>query len=675
RSRFMIGAAGARLVVTTAAAADRFAADVPVFRVDVEDLTAEPATADPTRRLSTLDLVSPDERALVDGWNATGRSYVDGWLPDLVADGDGPAVCYDGTWLSYPELRARANRLAHRLRAEGVGTDDVVAVCLERGPDLLPTLLGVLTAGAAYLPLEPTDPAERSRFMIGAAGARLVVTTAAAADRFAADVPVFRVDVEDLTAEPATAPAVRRSPDSLAYVIFTSGSTGEPKGVGVSHRAIANRLRWMQDTFRLGRDDRVLHKTPYGFDVSVWELFWPLLAGAGVVVAPPGAQRDADRLAELIGRERVTTVHFVPSMLAAFLDVAGEHPGPAGLRRVICSGEALSPDVADRCHRLLPGTELHNLYGPTEAAVDVTWHRCLPGEPTVPIGRPIANTRLEVLDQHGRPAPIGVPGELCIGGVQVARGYVGRPALTAERFVATAGGQRLYRTGDVARWRVDGELEYLGRLDDQVKIRGHRVEPGEVRARLVAQPEVSSAVVVARDDGAGPRLVAYLVTEPDVDVDWRERLRPHLPEHLVPARFVRLDALPLTRNGKLDRSALPAPEEPAVPAGRRAPAGPAEEAVAAAWRAVLGLAEVTAEDNFFAAGGDSIHSLKVLAGLRAAGYRVELQQLFLHQTLAELAAALGTVAEPEESTVEYEPFGLLSPEDAARLAGFAGGPR
>jgi amino acid adenylation domain-containing protein len=654
-------------------ATDLFDADRMARMVEHLRCLLAAACADPSRPLSELSLVPPAERALIDGWNATARSYPDGLLHELVADVAGPAVGFDGTWLSYADLRARANQWAHRLRAEGVGVDDVVGVCLDRGPDLLPALLGILAAGAAYLPLEPADPAERSRFMVGAAGADVVVTTVAEAGRFASGVRVLDVADSSIAGLPATAPVVTMSPDALAYVIFTSGSTGEPKGVGVSHRAIVNRLRWMQETFQLGPDDRVLHKTPYGFDVSVWELFWPLVAGAGVVLARPGAQRDADHLADLIHRERITTVHFVPSMLEAFLGVVATEHRLTGLRRVICSGEALSPAVADHCLRLLPGAELHNLYGPTEAAVDVTWHHCVPGETTVPIGRPIANTWVEIVDPHGRPAPIGVPGELCIGGVQLARGYVGRPALTAERFVSTDDGRRIYRTGDLARWRADGELEYLGRLDDQVKIRGQRVEPGEVRARLAAQPEVRSAAVIARDGGTGPRLVAYLVTEPnDAEVDWPDRLRPHLPEHMIPAHFVRLPELPLTRNGKLDRAALPVPDEPVASGARRPPAGPAEEAVAAAWRDVLGLREVSAMDNFFASGGDSIHSLKVLARLRAAGYRVELQQLFLHQTLAELASALVPDAEPPKVEARYEPFGLLSPEDAARLAGSGG---
>jgi amino acid adenylation domain-containing protein len=559
-----------------------------------------------------------EDAELVARWNATDRSYPDGCLPELIADVNGPAVCFEGSWLSYGELRQRANRVAQWLRSEGVGADDVVGVSMERGPELLPTLLGILTAGAAYLPLEPTDPPERTRFMVRTAGARMVLTGST-------------VD------EVPEVPAPRLSPDSLAYVIFTSGSTGEPKGVGITHRAIVNRLHWMQETFPLGSADRVLHKTPYGFDVSVWELFWPLLAGAGLVVAPPGAQRDPDHLARLIHEERITTVHFVPSMLEAFLDTPNLAGRLGSLRRVICSGEALPPALATRFLAEFPGIELHNLYGPTEAAVDVTWHHCVPGERGVPIGRPIANTRIEITDPLGHPTPIGVPGELRIGGVQVARGYVNRPALTAERFVATGSGERWYRTGDLARWRPDGEIEYLGRLDDQVKIRGQRVEPGEIHARLVEQPEVRAAAVIVRDG----RLVAYLVTDSDTDVDWRDRLRTHLPEHMVPSHYVRLDALPTTRNGKLDRAALPAPDDTGRRRDYRAPRDPVEATLATLWEETLGVDAVGIHDDFFELGGHSLLALRLTMRIRVElGHDLPVGTVLTAPTVALLADVL-----------------------------------
>ena len=364
------------------------------------------------------------------------------------------------------------------------------------------------------------------------------------------------------------------APESLAYVIYTSGSTGTPKGVGVSHRAIANRLRWMQDSYPLTERDAVLHKTPFSFDVSVWELCWPLLTGARLVVADPGGHRAPDYLVELMRQQQVTVAHFVPSMLEALLDEPDLADRLGTLRHLICSGEALRPELAARVHARIPRTGLHNLYGPTEAAVDVTQHTCRPGEHIVPIGRPVPNTRIEILDARGERLPVGTPGELCIGGVQVATGYVNRPALTAERFVPDPygdPGSRLYRTGDLARWLPDGTLEYLGRLDRQVKIRGFRIELGEIEAALLDQPGVRSATVVAAENPDGSRrLVGYLVAEPSSAelpvTEIADRLRERLPEHLVPGALVQLAELPLTRSGKLDQAALPAPDPRATTA-------------------------------------------------------------------------------------------------------------
>ncbi|MEW5926457.1 MAG: amino acid adenylation domain-containing protein [Gemmatimonadota bacterium] len=445
----------------------------------------------------------------------------------------------------------------------------------------------------------------------------------------------------------APEPAV--SPDNLAYVIYTSGSTGHPKGAMNAHRGIVNRLLWMQRQYALTADDVVLQKTPFSFDVSVWEFFWPLLAGARLVLAKPEGHRDPQYLSELIEREGVTTLHFVPSMLQAFLD-AGETGRCGSVRRVVCSGEALGAEVRDRFFERFPGVELLNLYGPTEAGIEVTHHACRPGEPTVPIGRPTANTRIHVLDGRLAETPVGIPGELYIAGVQVARGYHGRPELTAERFVpdpfAAEPGARTYRTGDRARWLASGEVEYLGRLDAQVKVRGFRIEPGEIESALRRHPSVADAAVVARTDAGRPRLVGYVVAAQGAAVD-ADALRAHLgawvPEYMVPTALVAMERLPLSPSGKLDRRALPAPDAGAAADTEYvAPRTEAEATLARIWRELLRVDVVGAHDNFFELGGDSILGIQVVARAAAAGLRLTPDQIFRHQSLAALAAAAGT---------------------------------
>ncbi|HEX3129220.1 MAG TPA: amino acid adenylation domain-containing protein, partial [Thermoanaerobaculia bacterium] len=387
-------------------------------------------------------------------WNATRAEYPLGhtlhsWI-EAQADRtpEAVAVVSEEAQLTYAELEARANRLAHRLRRLGIGPESRVGISAERSAGLVVGLLGILKAGGAYVPLDPGYPRERLDFLVEDAAVAVLLDPAALAPE---------TDREESPLRPAPA----AGPHNLAYVIYTSGSTGRPKGAMNSHRAICNRLLWMQEAYGLTPEDRVLQKTPFSFDVSVWELFWPLMTGARLVMARPGGHQDPAYLAELIAREGVTTLHFVPPMLRAFLE---QSPERARLRRVICSGEALPADLVRRFHEVLPGVELHNLYGPTEAAVDVTWWPCAPGsaEAGVPIGRPIANTRIHLLDPELRPVPVGEPGELYIGGIQVGRGYLNRPALTAERFVPDpfgAPGARLYKTGDLGRWQVDGTIE------------------------------------------------------------------------------------------------------------------------------------------------------------------------------------------------------------------------
>ena len=428
------------------------------------------------------------------------------------------------------------------------------------------------------------------------------------------------------------------SSTTLAYIIFTSGSTGRPKGVMIEHAAIRNRLLWMQDAYQLTPADVVMQKTPVSFDVSVWELFWPLMYGAQLVIAKPGGHRDGAYLAQLIADHNVTTMHFVPSMLQAFLEEP-ELERLASLRRVFCSGEALPWEVVRRFEQRI-GCPLHNLYGPTEAAVDVTFWPCRTDMPArvVPIGTPIANTQIRILDERMRQTSIGVAGELYIGGVNLARGYINRPDLTAERFVVHDG-QRLYRTGDLARWRPDGQVEYLGRLDAQVKLRGFRIELGEIDTALMQHPAVGEAAAALIDEGH-PRLVGYIVPRgamPDAAI-LRRHLAARLPEYMVPSAFVELTQLPLGATGKLDRKALPKPRVETT-SSFEAPQTAAERVLAPIWEEVLGVANVGRDQNFFERGGDSILAIQMAARARRAGLEVSPRLLLEHQTLSSLCEA------------------------------------
>jgi amino acid adenylation domain-containing protein len=520
-------------------------------------------------------------------------------------------------------------------------------------------LLGILKAGAAYVPLDPAYAADRLAWMLADCAPVAVLAQAALEPRVQdllsagahSHPPVLLLDDAGGAADDPQVPGL--TPEHLAYVIYTSGSTGMPKGVANAHAGVVNRLLWARDEYRIGSGERLLQKTPFSFDVSVWEFFLPLLAGAQLVIARPYGHQDPRYLAQLIADAGITTIHFVPSMLQVFLD-SGPAPHCASLRRVLCSGEALPHALQMRLHAALPGVELHNLYGPTEAAVDVTaWH-CRPDRRpgAVPIGRPIANVRIYLLDRHLQPVPLGVAGEIHIGGVAVARGYLNRPELSAERFIpdpfSGAPGARLYKTGDLGRWRADGAIEYLGRNDFQVKLRGLRIELGEIEAALAACDGVREAVVLARDDGGERRLVAYLVAAagaaPGI-ADLRGQLARSLPDYMVPAAFVTLAAFPLTASGKVDRRALPAPGQSAVLArAYEPPQGAAEEALAALWRELLGLEQVGRHDQFFELGGHSLQVVAMLERLRQQGLRADVRTVFTHPTLADLAAAMSAPA-------------------------------
>ncbi|AOD24505.1 non-ribosomal peptide synthetase [Rhodococcus sp. p52] len=620
----------------------------------------ETVTADPAVPVGDVELLTADERRTVlDTWNATtadtGPATTLGELfaAQVAATPHAPAVTVDGHTLGYAEFDAVTNRLARRLLRAGAGPDRVIALAAPRSLDLLVGMYAIVKSGAAYLPLDPEHPAERLRYVLDTAAPRAVLTTSDVADALPdTGAEVLRIDRLDLADESPAALTSADRPEPtgahLAYVIFTSGSTGRPKGVAVPHAAIANRLRWMQHTYPLTADDTVVQKTPATFDVSVWEFFWPLQVGARLAVAAPGGHRDPGYLLRLFAEERVTVAHFVPSMLAVFVDALhGRGREPLALRHVFASGEALPAETAAALREALPHTALHNLYGPTEAAVDVTaWTTTDTDAGSVPIGRPVWNTRTYVLDARLHPVPAGAAGELYLAGIQLARGYLDRPGLSADRFVADpfgAPGERMYRTGDLATRRADGALMYLGRTDFQVKIRGLRIELGEIEQVLRAREEIGQAVVLVHH-GADDRLTGYLVPTPGRSIDTAAvtaDLAAHLPDYMVPAALVVLDALPVGPNGKLDRNALPAPPAPTAAGGYRAPRTPTEQLVATVFADLLGVDRVGADDHFLDLGGTSLLAMRAAARLAAdTGGELGIREIFDHPVVADLAAHL-----------------------------------
>ncbi|HDS1595294.1 TPA: enterobactin synthase subunit F [Stenotrophomonas maltophilia] len=598
--------------------------------------------------IAAIPLATPMEaQQVLHGFNATAHAFPETTLVALLQQGmdrdpHAPALVFGDTTLDYATLEARSFALAAQLRAMGVGPGSVVAVALPRSLPLVVALVAVLRAGAAYLPLDLAHPDERLARIFASAQPVCVLAAAEVSAR-TAGVPVLAP--EQWTALSFAAPWADPAPSDAAYVIYTSGSTGEPKGVVIEHRAIVNRLLWMREQYGIRADDRVLQKTPATFDVSVWEFFLPLLCGATLVVAGPDAHRDPTELARLIRGHGITTAHFVPSMLDAFLAA----PASEGLqlRRVFTSGEALDAALRDRFHARVHA-ELHNLYGPTEAAVDVSYWPASAQDLSrpVPIGFPVWNTRLYVLDARMQPVPIGVAGDLFLGGMQLARGYLGRDDLTAERFLADPflPGERIYRTGDVARWRADGAVEYLGRSDHQVKLRGLRIELGEIEAALRELPGMERVEVLLRQDAPGDaRLVAYVPTALADPVMLRSYLATRVPDYMVPSAFVGVDHWPVTANGKLDRNALPKPP-PREVAGL-APRTPLEQELALLFAQALGReAPVAVDADFFSLGGDSLSAVHLLLAIEQR-WRCDLGlgALFAQPTVAALAVR---IAEP-----------------------------
>ena len=597
----------------------------------------------PQHVIGDLALMHQDEQQ---PWTQAPCAPAQHWLPELLDRqvSDATALIWQGGSLSFAQLHTQANRLAHYLRDKGVGPDVCVAIAAERSPQLLIGLLAIIKAGGAYVPLDPDYPADRLAYMLKDSGVHLLLTQTALLELLPATegVCVIAMDSLHLDSWPTQAPGLHLNGDNLAYVIYTSGSTGQPKGVGNTHAALAERLQWMQATYQLNETDVLMQKAPISFDVSVWECFWPLITGCRLVLAGPGEHRDPHRIAQLVQAHGVTTLHFVPPLLQLFID----EPLTAectSLRRLFSGGEALPAELRNRVLAQLPAVQLHNRYGPTETAINVThWHCRVEDGERSPIGRPLGNVICRVLDEQLNPLPAGVPGELCIGGIGLARGYLGRAGLTAERFVADPlgeAGARLYRTGDRARWCADGVLEYLGRLDQQVKLRGFRVEPEEIQARLLAIDGITQAVVLVREQ----QLIAYYTGHTALDEQGvKAALAAELPEYMVPAQLMRLDAMPLSPSGKLDRRALP---EPVWQTREHIePESPLQQQIAAIWREVLGLPRIGLRDDFFALGGHSLLATQIISRTRqACDVELPLRTLFEASELGTFAEQVGLI--------------------------------
>jgi amino acid adenylation domain-containing protein/thioester reductase-like protein len=636
--------------------------------------------SEPEERYESYCLLSQQEQyQLLVEWSNTKTDYpINQCIHQLFEaqvqqNSNAVAVVFEDEQLTYSELNHRANQLAHHLQTLGVGPEVLVGICLKRSIEMIIGLLGILKAGGAYLPLDPTYPKERLAFMLENTQVPVLLTEHHWIDILPphqAQVICLDTDWKTNADDPALQYAQQRQSNpvsgvttkNLAYVIYTSGSTGKPKGVMNTHMGLCNRLLWMQDAYQLTETDRVLQKTPFSFDVSIWEFFWPLLNGARLIIAQPGGHQDNAYLVKLIAKEQITTLHFVPSMLQAFL----EEPGLEAchcLKRVICSGEVLPFELQKRFFTRL-NAQLHNLYGPTEATIDVTFWDCKRQSnlSIIPIGRPIANTQIYLLDNYQEPVPIGVPGEVHIGGLGLARGYLNHPELTAQKFIPNPftdePSAHLYKTGDLARYLSDGNIEFLGRIDHQVKVRGFRIELGEIEAVLAQHPDVLQTVVIAREDNSNDKsLVAYVIPKVEkvlTSSELRRFLKEKLPDYMIPSVFVMVEALPLTPNGKVDRRALPAPDQNRSNLEQVyvAPRTPVEELLARMWTQVLKVEQVGIYDNFFDLGGHSLLITQLVVRLRET-FQIELslRSLFEMPTVAQLAQSIEIAQKTGASTI------------------------
>ena len=625
-------------------------------------------------KIGRVEILTPEERTkLLSQWNQTAVNFGEAQCLSRLFENqaarspDAVAVIAQETSLTYRELDARANQLAHYLQAQGIGPEKIVAVFMERSLEMVIALYAVIKAGGAYVPLEPDFPEQRLDFILNETDAPLVLTQQHLREKlpqFAGTALCLDSEWSAVADYPSASPVSATTPDNLAYVIYTSGSTGKPKGVMIEHKGVYNRLQWMQAMYPLGPQDKVLQKTPFSFDVSVWEFFWPLMTGASLVVPPPNAHKEPARLCRIIEQYAITTVHFVPSMLRIFLD-AGERCTCPSLKRVFSSGEVMTWELRTAFLAKF-FCDLHNLYGPTEATIDVTTWNCrqqtYPGK--VPIGYPVANTRIYILDENLQPVPEGAAGELYIGGVQVARGYLQRAELNETMFIPDpflpGGRGRLYKTGDLARYLPDGAIEYLGRADFQIKLFGNRIEPAEIEAALCSHPLIQDAVVTcSHDPGGKQQLVAYLLSKaasPD-ELKLRPYLTERLPYFMIPNHFVILQEFPLTGSGKINRKALPLPEQ----TGDTRPPDPAGRGldylllVRSAWKQILGCDVIGDHQNFFDAGGNSLLATQVVFALGTQlGTDIPLVKIFQYPTISGLSEYLEGLYRPSLNAGGHE---------------------
>jgi len=625
---------------------------------------------EPRREIQSIPLLSQSEREqLVQTWNETDFDYPSNkGLTALFAEQvsrtpNKVALSYAGKTLTYEELDSRSSGLAHYLRELGVGPGTPVGLCVERSFEMVIGMYGILKAGGAYVPLEPGYPAERLNYMLEDCGAPVVLAqgdTSSALEAYAGQVVILDELSESLVGYGDGRLLVSQGPEDLAYIIYTSGSTGMPKGVNVAQRGVVSLVYWMHREFGFSESDRMLLKTPFSFDVSVVEFFWPLLVGGCLEIAKPDGHKDPSYLVDVIRERNISLIAFVPSMLSVFLE-SERVEECSSLRRVAVAGEALGEEIQSKFYERLPWVELDNLYGPTEATVYASyWHCERGGRGIVPIGRPVGNAELYVLDSALEPVPVGVSGELHIGGVGLAGGYLNQPELTAEKFISSPFkvGGRLYKTGDLARFRSDGSIEYLGRIDHQVKVRGFRIELGEIESALNAESIVRAAVVMARGTGVDQRLVAYVVLGEGVEEEtalqsFSRSLAGRLPEFMIPGVYVALDSLPLSPNGKVNRKALPEPELQSRGVEYVAPGTPTEKALCEIWCELLPVERVGIHDNFFELGGHSLLAVQLIARIRTSlGKRIPVSTLFSAQTVEELAQ----VIHQDEAEQEWSPI-------------------